>query len=370
MQKRIAYSHKLYYGAEFVSNDVRSNGTARDIVTDVTSDAPDRYPQANWASAAVFVSDEFSLNEKMDLQAGIRYNYFSIDADFSNNLPFYPIPFEEVKINNAALSGSFGAVYRPDESWVFKANLGTAFRAPNVDDIGKVFDSEPGAVVVPNPNLNAEMAYNVDLGVAKLIQDVVRIDLTAYYTILEDAMVRRDFQLNGADSILYDGSLSQVQAIQNAAEARVYGIQAGLEVKFSRQFSWINDVNFQWGEEEMEDGRVSPSRHAAPFFGVSRLNFERKRSRLQFYVEYQGEIAHEDLSVEERPKEEIYALDDNGLTYAPAWYTLNFKFEQTIYENYTLSGGVENITDQRYRPYSSGISRPGRNFFVALRASF
>ena len=370
LSKRLGSRHQLYYGAEVVQNIVSSEGKQKNINRGSVADEADRYPQADWTSAALFISDEFSLNEKMDLMAGLRYNYYALNADFSQNLPFYPLPFDAVNLDNAAISGSFGAVYRPRETWVFKFNLGSAFRAPNVDDIGKVFDSEPGAVILPNPNLNAEMAYNIDLGLAKLFKEVVKVDLTAYYTILENAMVRRDFQLNGADSVFYDGSLSRVQAIQNAAEARVYGVQAGLEIKFSRRFSWVNDVNFQWGEEEMDDGSVSPSRHAAPFFGVSRLNFERKQSRFQFYVEYQGEVAHSDLSVEEQPKREIYALDENGLTYAPAWYTLNVKFEQGISPQLSLSGGVENITDQRYRPYSSGISRPGRNFFLALRARF
>jgi len=369
-QKRLWENHQLFYGAELVTNLVSSDGRMKHINEGSLMEAADRYPQAQWTSAALFLSDELALSEKFDLQAGIRYNYFSINADFSDNLSFYPLPFEELEINNSALSGSLGAVYRPNPQWVIKTNLGTAFRTPNVDDIGKVFDSEPDAVVVPNPSLDAEMAYNLDVGLAKLFKDVVKIDLTGYYTILENAMVRRDFQLNGADSINYDGGRAKVQAIQNAAEARVYGIQAGLEVKFSRQFSWINDLNFQWGEEELNDGSVSPSRHAAPFFGVSRLNFERKQSRLQFYVEYQAEVAHNDLSVEEQPKTEIYALDENGLTYAPAWYTLNLKFEQAIHQKLSLSGGVENIANQRYRPYSSGISRAGRNFFLAVRASF
>jgi hemoglobin/transferrin/lactoferrin receptor protein len=36
----------------------------------------------------------------------------------------------------------------------------------------------------------------------------------------------------------------------------------------------------------------------------------------------------------------------------------------------TLNVGLENITDQRYRPYSSGISGAGRNAVVALAARF
>ena len=112
-----------------------------------------------------------------------------------------------------------------------KKKVATAFRSPNVDDLGKVFDSEPGSVVVPNPDLKAEYAYNVDLNVAKLFGKNVKVDVSTYYTLLENAMVRRDFTLNGATEILYDGELSNVQAIQNAATAKVYRIQPGIEVK-------------------------------------------------------------------------------------------------------------------------------------------
>ncbi len=39
-------------------------------------------------------------------------------------------------------------------------------------------------------------------------------------------------------------------------------------------------------------------------------------------------------------------------------------------DNFTVTLGLENITDQRYRPYSSGIVAPGKNFILALRAKF
>jgi hemoglobin/transferrin/lactoferrin receptor protein len=38
---------------------------------------------------------------------------------------------------------------------------------PNIDDIGKIFESAPGIVVVPNPNLKAEYAINYEVGVTK-----------------------------------------------------------------------------------------------------------------------------------------------------------------------------------------------------------
>ena len=37
---------------------------------------------------------------------------------------------------------------------------------------------------------------------------------------------------------------------------------------------------------------------------------------------------------------------------------------------FNVTAGLENITDQRYRPYSSGLVAPGRNFIVGVRAKF
>ncbi len=76
------------------------------------------------------------------------------------------------------------------------------------------------------------------------------------------------------------------------------------------------------------------------------------------------------MPVGEQGKTEIYAKDENGNPYSPGWYTLNFKALYQITNYLAVSAGLENITDQRYRPYSSGISAPGRNFILSLRANF
>ena len=360
----------IYYGFEYVRDDVNSTGIITDISTGITVDGPARYPNSTWTSIAAYIEDVYKVSNNFTLQGALRYNQFILDADFTNNTNFYPFPFTTANINNGALTGSVGGVYRPSGTWIISANLGTAFRSPNVDDIGKVFDSEPGAVVVPNPDLKAEYAYNFDLGVAKVIADLVKLDITGYYTYLQNAMVRRDYQLNGLDSIMYEGEMSKVQALQNAATAKVYGVQFGLEVKMPANFTFSTDINFQKGEEEMDDGTTSPSRHAAPFFGVSRLNYRFNKLNLEFYTNYQGERKYDELPVSEQSKDEIYAKDSNGRNYSPAWYTLNIKAIYDLENQFILSAGIENISDQRYRPYSSGISASGRNFILSLRYNF
>jgi hemoglobin/transferrin/lactoferrin receptor protein len=368
--KLIGKRHTLYYGLELVWDDVESTGIDEDITNGSLVEGPSRYPQSIWASYAAYLSYQFRVSKQFLLQAGARYNYFTLDADFTNNLAFYPFPFSEVKLNDAAITGNIGGVYTPGKKWTFSVNMSTGFRSPNVDDLGKVFDSEPGSVVVPNPDLKPEYAYNAEIGLAKVFGESVKFDLTGYYTYLSDAMVRRDYTLNGLDSIMYNGEMSKVQAIQNAAYATVYGIQAGLEIKLPAGFGFSSQFNYQKGEEELDDGTTGPLRHAAPWFGISHLTFVAGKLELDLSSEYNGEVSYANLPEEERGKDYMYAKDSDGNPYTPAWYTLNFKALYQITQNISVSAGVENLTDQRYRPYSSGMTAPGRNFILALRAKF
>ncbi len=358
----------VYYGLEYIFNDVNSTGEVEDITTGIIEEGPSRYPQASWQSMAIYANAQFKVSDKFLIQTGIRYNRFKIDASFDTT--FYPFPFTSANMDKGTLTGSLGSVLRPSGSWEISANLATAFRAPNVDDMGKVFDSEPGAVVVPNPDLDAEYAYSADLSISKAFGDIAKIGLSAFYTKLNNALVRRNFTLNDLDSIMYDGEMSKVQAIQNAAEANVYGFQAGIEIKLPEGFGFSSDLNCQHGEEELDDGTTSPLRHAAPAFGISRLTYATEVLKLELYTVCQAKCSYNDLAASEREKTEIYATDANGKPYAPSWCTLNFKGMYKVSDKLTLNAGIENITDRRYRPYSSGVSSPGRNFVISLVETF
>jgi len=143
-----------------------------------------------------------------------------------------------------------------------------------------------------------------------------------------------------------------------------------LVFKFDSGFGFASRFNYQHGEEEVDDGTVSPSRHAAPWFGVTRLSYNDQNLRLEFYGMYSGQVTFAQLPLEEQGKDYLYAVDSQGNPYSPAWYTLNFKALYKVYNGLSISGGVENITDQRYRPYSSGIVAGGRNIILSLRVDF
>lgn len=368
LKKEVRKNDQLFYGAEVVYNKVKSTGSEESIITRQTIDGPSRYPQSDWSSYAVYMNYNWHPSEKWLVNGGWRYNQYILKADFDTS--FYPFPFTSAHINNSALVGSLGLNYQPGNEWLLAANLSTGFRAPNVDDMGKVFDSEPGAIVVPNPNLKAEYIYNAEVGLTKGFGRYVTADARVFYSLLDNAMVRRDYTLNGMDSMMYNGEMSKIQAMQNAAYAKVWGFSLGLELFITNDFHFSSRFNYQKGEEEMADGSMSPSRHAAPLFGSSHLTYQKKKLKVDLYLIYSGAITYKHLAVEERSKIYMYAIDSKGNPYSPSWYTLNLKMKYELNDLLLLSAGVENMTHQRYRTYSSGITAAGANAIFSLSLRF
>jgi len=367
LEKNLDVKKSIFYGLEYLHNKVGSEGFEKNIETNTISPNVTRYPDGStWQSIAGYASLKYKPNPKFVFQSGLRYNQVIVNADFTENNVFLNLPFNKADINTGALTGTAGITWSPSNLIQWKLNASTAFRAPNIDDVGKVFDSEPGSVVVPNKDLKAEYAYGGELGLKLNFNNTVIFDLATYYTFLDNALIRRDFELNGETEIEYDGELSNVQAIQNASKAWIYGLEAGVEVNFSEYFKLRSQYNVIGGTEENEGIEV-PIRHVAPNFGRTHFVWEKKKLQLDAFLVYNNELSFNQLAPSETEKDYIYATDENGNPYAPSWHTLNLRTRYDLTDHFTLTASLENITDQRYRTYSSGISAAGRNLIVAVK---
>jgi len=369
MEKRFSSKNSLFYGLEYVYNKINSDGFETNIASNLTNPTVSRYPNgSDWQSMAAYLNYKFKPSSTFVLQTGLRYNHVSINASFRENNQYLSLPFEGKDLDNGALTGSAGISWMASDVIKWRINASTAFRSPNIDDVGKVFDSEPGSVVVPNENLKPEYAYGGELGLNLNFGTIAKFDLATYYTFLDDALVRRDFTINGQSQIEYDGELSNVQAIQNASKARIYGFEIGAIINLTNRLKVTSQYNIIGGTED-NDGIEVPVRHIAPNFGNTHILWESKKLKLDFFAEYNNELSFNELAPSEVEKEFIYALNSNGNPFSPSWYTLNFRSLYQISESLGITAILENITDQRYRPYSSGISAPGRNLILSLSYS-
>jgi hemoglobin/transferrin/lactoferrin receptor protein len=135
---------ELYYGLEALHNRVGSFGAQTNIINGNILPFVSRYPDGSTVSAAgMYASYKLNISEKITITTGLRLSYNMLDASFDTS--FIKFPYDNIKLREAAPTGNFGMVYRPAPTWQINANISTGFRMPNIDDIGKFFESVPGS---------------------------------------------------------------------------------------------------------------------------------------------------------------------------------------------------------------------------------
>jgi len=357
--------HELHYGIEGNKNEVRSTAKITDIFSGEVSPASTRYPDGGSAmtTAAAYLAHSWEINEKYILTEGVRFNYVELKSEWKDTLLFH-FPFSSVEQKNNAVNGNIGFVAMPGCGWRFTLLGSSGFRAPNVDDMGKVNESTDGSLIIPNPALKPEFAYSGEAGISKNFGNKIKLEGVYFYTLLQDAIVVKDAQFNGADSVLYDGVLSKVQSAQNADEAYIQGFSANFLADFNENFSLKSSINYTYGMyKDKTNDTLVPMDHIPPVFGQTSLMHRCKRFESEFNVRYNGWKHIEDYSPsgeDNLPQATVYGM--------PAWYTLNIKTAFEVNEHVKLIVGIDNILDMHYRTFASGVSAPGRNLIIAIRA--
>jgi hemoglobin/transferrin/lactoferrin receptor protein len=366
--KKIFSESELRYGLESTINYVGSKAYNEDITKGtITFDAATRYPDGGdrMASQAIYASNNWELSKKLIFSQGLRLSHVSLLARYTPQmLAITKFPYAgDITQDNTALNGSLGLVLMPEDSWRIATNLSSGFRAPNIDDMSKLNDSnsKDQLLFVPNPDLKPEYAYNAELTLGKTFGDKVQIEATGFYTLLKDAFVARLFLYNGQDSVVFDGKMCAVQALQNADKAEIYGFEGNVTVKITKALSLKSSLTYT-------NGHVNdsvPLDHIPPLFGMTSLKLELTQFTSEIYARYNGWKHIKDYSPSGEDNES-YATPDG----MPWWYTINLRCGYQFNKYLNLQAGAENILDKHYRLFASGISAPGRNFIVTLRASF
>lgn len=360
--------HTLHYGAEVNYNTVTSKAAFKNIVTNSVSPTDTRYPDggSNMMLASVYVSDYYKVNDIITLHGGVRFNQTSLSSKFKDTT-FFKFPYRDLKQNNTALSGHIGVSFAKENEYKVNFMGSSGFRAPNVDDMTKLFDTKAGSqVLVPNPDLKPEHAYNLEMNLSKLFEKKFQLDVSAWATSLEQAIVVREFKFNGADSIIYNGIKTKVTAMQNADRAMILGASMGFIASFNNQLSFKNTITYTYGRyTDAKTQTVIPLDHIPPVFGQSSLIYKGRGFDGEFFVRYNGKKNLRDYS----------PSGEDNLQYAtadgmPAWYTFNIRTGFNLSKYLRVGLACENIFDVHYRNFASGISAPGRNVIVSLKFSY
>ncbi|MEO9871265.1 TonB-dependent receptor [Ekhidna sp.] len=351
-------SSNLYYGIDFFYNDVHSEGTRKNLDTDSISTVTPRYPDggSEYTSFAVYGSFVNQLSDMITLNTGARLNTISVSGKTLNE-DAGAFAANDFNLTNTAVNGSIGLVINTSNNDKFSYNLSSGFRSPNIDDVGKIFELDDNILIVPNENLKPEYTLSNEVSYQRK-SDRFLLHIVGFYSRLYDAIVRGEFDIpnsSASDSL-------EIRAQVNADQAEIYGGSILLKAEISSDLAIGNTITYTDGKDLSNN---EPLRHTTPIFGRFTLSHRAKKIRSELFVDYNANYGRKDIpSSEIDDKPHLYT--DSG---TPGWYTINIKSSFQVNKHLNMNIGVENILDSHYRPYSSGISAPGRNFIFALRAN-
>lgn len=383
-------AHELTFGVDGQLNDLKSVGTRTNLNTGAVSALDARYPDGKnkMDYYGVFAQHVYKFaNGKLVLNDGIRLQTVKLKSNIVNN-SFFHLPVTEFNQSSTALSGNIGLVYNAQKNTRVNLSLSTGFRAPNIDDLAKIFESSTAArqVVMPNENLKPEYTYNVDLGVNHQFSEKLTVELNVFYTLLRNAIVKAPFKINGQDSIIYDGVKSQVLASQNSNKGRVYGFSASFAFTITPEITLSSDLSYTNGRFKTDPAVASsiyekqvngtyqlvkrnvsskPMDHIPPIIGKTSLVYQKAKLRLEAFALYNGWKRLNQFNADGEDNAQYSTAD--GM---PAWITANFRGNYNLTKCMTIQAGAENIFDRNYRYFASGFSAPGRNLYLAFRVNW
>ncbi len=328
---------QMHTGAEWYADAVRSK--RQDVNTDTGASTPRRglYPdRAQMHSFAVY--NLHTLNwARLTLTGGLRYNNF-----------FLTIPDEVIGtsiLRPSALVGQLGASWEFMKNTRLFANTSTAFRAPNVDDLGTLgivdFRYE-----LPNYDLQPEKSRNIELGL-KWRTKPLKASLSGYYMELDGLIgrIRRGDSIQGFPVFLKE----------NITQAFIRGIEAQWEWQLSSRWGLAGNSTYTFGQNLTAR---EPLRRIPPLHGSVLLQFTPVKN-LGLRVESQWAGAQRRLAAADKADNRINPNGTPGwkLLHAGVWYE---------WRKFYLAAAFHNILNEAYRIHGSGVDGMGRSMWARV----
>ena len=376
----------LSYGFEFTYNDVISKSFGKTLqvssgqINGSSSGfkVQSRYPDggSNYLSSSAYIAYRQDLNSKTTLNTGLRFTNTTLHALWLDQT-FIHLPETNITAVNSAVTATIGYVYRPGKNWQLNSVVSSGFRSPNIDDIGRVREKS-GNISIPNIHVNPEFAYNVEIGLQKYFNDKkFRVGANVYYSLL-DNYIQRDFVYNTDGSkkqVQFDGEFGNAITNQNKGTAYVFGYTLSYLGKIS---STINSSGFITYTKGRTYDTKEPMSSIPPLFGRVEINYKKDKIEFGAALKFNSKKDIEDFNITEgidnhdlTPIIDPNAIRDSDKYYgSPSWMTIGLTSNYLLSDTFSIQARLDNIFNEHYIEFASGISAPGRNASISFVANF
>ena len=342
--------------------------------------------------ASLYLQDEITLHERMELVLGGRATLYQTNADLS----LRDEAFDEFSESDSSLTGSAGVVVGLTDYLNFVSSIATAFRAPSLNDTTAVEVTNEG-VTAPSPDLDAETSWTVEGGL-KAKHTYFRGALTLFHSRVNGLVARRPVQEaygDGEIPQLHQDLIKEYEGIDvlvfdNVDEAQFQGVEVAGVIPINPTWSVYGNAALIRGEVLLINGEApdpekpweARTRREPPLNGVIGIQWEPVNTQYwaTLFVRCAAEQRRLNLSDIRDPRIQGQTrdpaeveFDSNGNAVdagTPGWWTLNVRGGVKLFNYTRLTLSLENLLDRRYRPHGSGVNAPGFNVSVSLDNRF
>ena len=374
------------YGFEFAYNNVTSNSMGKTLnisngKIDGFSDAftvQSRYPDggSDFLTSALYINYRQDLTSKSTLNTGIRFTNINKNATWIDET-YLTFDDKTIHRNNSAITATLGYAYNPNKNWQLNTVLSSGFRSPNIDDVGRVRE-KAGNVTIPNIDVAPEFAYNAEIGIQKYFNNrKFRIGGNFYYTLLNN-YIQRDFVYNADGTIKqveFDGEFGNAITNQNKGTAYILGYTINYLGKLSKTINTSGFITYTKGKTY---DTKEPMSSIPPLFGQFEINYQKEKLELGTVLRFNAKKDIEDFNFTEgidnhelTPIVNANATNDLDKFYgSPSWITLGINSRYLVNNHFSVQARLDNIFDEHYIEFASGVASPGRNLSLSFVANF
>lgn len=321
---------------------------------------------ADYDMAGAFVEDTLALSDRLDLVAGLRWQYVNLSAD---DVATPTIPTDHISDNWHALTGSLRALYRVSEPVRAFAGVSQGFRAPNLSDATRFDISRTNELEIPATGLEPEYYTTFELG-TRYQGERDALAITGWYTLVDDQIDR--FRTGGTGP---NGEFLVTKA--NVGDGWLAGFEAEGELGLGPLCACLDDWSLH-GFFDYVDGKVDQLDSSGnrvrerfnalpPPTGLFGLRWQDPRRKAGFelfaraaYHVHPSRYTPDDAANTSR-------IPPDGL---PGWLTVGVRGHYAIHDRLIVSAAVENVGDVDYRIMDSGLQEPGTNAVLTVQARF
>jgi hemoglobin/transferrin/lactoferrin receptor protein len=337
-------------GVEYYFDKVYSTASTTNLISNTETNQRGSYADGSTASNfAVFTNHQYEVS-KFQFLAGARFNGATVSVVDKT--------FGDQKITPNALVGNVGVMMKVNKGLHAFISSNTGFRAPNVDDMSKFGTVESGVFEIPSAGLSPEKSLGVETGL-KFNQKKFSGTFALYQTNLSDLIDRVPATYLGENT--YEGRT--VYQKQNVGEARLRGFEAEAEVRLLKSLGAFGNITYTYGENITKS---EPMRRIPPLFGRVGLRYQHV-SGFWMKAEWAAAGEQDRLAAGDKSDVRIAVRLEDGVM--PSWNILNLYAGYT-YKSFTLNLIGQNLFNQAYRVYASGIDGYGRSMGLSLNIKF